>query len=217
MSGEYFSELLKESKGSKKGTELFFHLVESLDDAYETYFDAVKAWRKKEFDKAQKLHDKLIDMELSADKLKDTIYEKIFRKKAYLANITEERYLMVKNADQLIDSMERAVRILCLKEIDHSYFPSEFEEIIEKTEEVIELFIDANKLFFKDYEECSKNCTKIEDLRDEIRDKYYIVLKRAVNDELPRGTQRLLDATTRISIQAEDAADYLKVLMAKHS
>ena len=147
----------------------------------------------------------------------DTIYENIFRKKAYLANITEERYLLVKNADQLMDSIEQAVRILCLKEIDKSYFPKEFEEIIEETEEVIELFIEANKLFFTDFEECSKKCAKIEKLRDEIRDRYFIVLKRAVNDKLPRGTQRLLDATTRISILAEDASDYLKVLIAKHS
>ena len=161
MPGEYCSGILKEKKGSKKGTKLFMYLVESLEEAYETYFDAIKAWRKKEFEKGKELHDKLIDMELSADKLKDTIYEEIFRKKAYLANITEERYLMVKNADQLMDSIERAVRILCLKEIDSSYFPKEFEDIIEMTEEVIKEFIKANKLFFKDYEECSKKCSLI--------------------------------------------------------
>ena len=217
MGDGFFSEVLRDTKGSKKGTELFISLVESLDDAYEMYFDAIKAWRKKDFKKAQRLHDKLIDMEMSADKIKDTIYENIFRKKAYLANITEERYLLVKNADRIMDSIEQAVRILWLKEIDDSYFPEEFEEIIEETEEVIDLFIDANKLFFEDYEKCSKKCDKIEKLRDEIRDRYFAILKRVVNDELPRGTQRLLDATTRISILAEDASDYLKVLIAKHS
>ena len=46
---------------------------------------------------------------------------------------------------------------------------------------------------------------------------YYLVLEKIVNDEIPRGVKRLLDATTRISIQAEEAADYLKVLIAKHS
>ncbi|MHA2218411.1 MAG: hypothetical protein ACXACY_20955 [Candidatus Hodarchaeales archaeon] len=74
-----------------------------------------------------------------------------------------------------------------------------------------------NLEFFEDYEEASKKARKLELIRDEVRDLYYQILEKVLNDEYQRGTRRLLNATTRISIQAEEAIDYLKVLIAKHS
>jgi uncharacterized protein Yka (UPF0111/DUF47 family) len=121
------------------------------------------------------------------------------------------------NADVVLDCIERAARVLCLKKIDESYFPPEFDEILDKTEDVIELYIEAHKAFFDDYEKSAKKARKLEKTRDEVRDLYYRALEKVLNDEFPRGTRRLLNDTTRISIRAEEGIDYLKVLIAKHS
>lgn len=217
MSGEYFGQLLKDKNIHKKGTELFIKLVESLEVAFDKFEKALKAWRRGDYEKGYELRDEIIQLEQEADKVKDTFFEAIFRKKAYLPQITEERYNMMLNADRLLDRIERAVRIVCVKKVDESYFPPELDQIIDLTEDVIEDFIEANKLFFKDFEDSSKLTRKIEDKRDEVRDLYYKLLEKVVCDEVPRGTSRILNATTRISIEAEHGADYLKVLIAKHS
>ncbi len=121
------------------------------------------------------------------------------------------------NADQVMDRIERAVRVLCLKKIDNSYFPPEFDQILDKTDKVMELFVKANEYFFENYEKAAKAARKLEVVRDEVRDLYFIIQGKCVNDELPRGTERVLNVTTRISITAEEGIDYLKILMAKHS
>ncbi len=217
MPGEFFSKILKEKDIHKKGTDLFIKLVKSLEIAYAKYIEAVQAWRYQDYNLGYTLRDEIIQMERDADKVKDVFFDSIFRKKAYLPTITEERHLMTINADHLLASIERAVRILCIKELSDSYFPQELEEIIKKTEKVLDLFVEANTYFFKDFEKSAKCCRKVEKLRDEVRDLYFVVLEKIVKDEVPRGTKRLLDATTRISILAEEAVDYLKVLITKHS
>ncbi len=217
MSGEYFGHLLKDKKIHKKGTELFLKIVESTELAFDKYEKALKAWRGEDYDKGYMLRDEIIQLEKEADEVKDLFFESIFRKKAYLPAVTEERYNMMLNADGILNRIERAVRILCLKKLDSKYFPKELEDIIDLTEDVIEDFIEANKLFFSDFEEASKYARKVEKKRDKVRDLFYIVSEKIVNDEIPRGTARILNATTRISIEAEEGVDYLKVLIAKHS
>jgi len=217
MPGEFFAKILKEKDIHKKGTELFLKLVESVAVAYSKYMEAIEAWRRQDYDPAYHLRDNIIRIEKDADMVKDVFFGSIFRKKAYLPNITEERHLMTLNTDRLLESIEIAARTLCIKELDDSYFPKELEKIIEKTEKVMDLFVDANTYFFKDFEKSAKYCRQVEHLRDEVRDLYFVVLEKIVNDEIPRGAKRILDATTRISIQAEEAVDYLKVLIAKHS
>ena len=217
MPGEYFSHILKDKNVHKKGTELYLKLVELTEEAFEKYEDAVKAWRNKEYERGYELKDKIIEMEKEADNIKDVFFETIFRKKAYLPQITEERYNMMLNADHLMDRIERAVRTLCLKKIDESYFPPEFDQILDKTDKVMELFVKANEYFFDDFEKATKAARKLEIIRDEVRDLYYIIQGKCVNDELPRGTERVLNVTTRISITAEEGTDYLKVLIARHS
>ena len=217
MPGEYFGTLLKDKKIHKKGTELFIKLIESAEVAYEKYEKALKAWRSGKYEKGLTLRDEIIQLEKDADKVKDVFFESIFRKKAYLPQITEERHKMMLNADRLLGRIERAVRVLCLKKLDSAYFPHELEEIIDITEDVVEDYIEANKLFFSDFEAAAKLTSKVEDNRDRVRDLFYIVSEMIVNDEVPRGTGRVLNATTRISIEAEVGVDYLKVLIAKHS
>ncbi len=217
MPGEYFGTLLKDKKIHKKGTELFIKLTESIEIAYDKYEKALKAWRGEDFERGYALRDEIIQLEKDADEVKDIFFEAIFKKKAYLPQITEERHKMMLNADRLLGRIERAARILCLKKLDSKYFPTELEQIVEITEDVVEDFIEANKLFFSDFEKASKLTRKIEEKRDKVRDLFYIVLEKVVNDEVPRGTNRVLNATTRISIEAEEGTDYLKVLIAKHS
>lgn len=217
MPGEYFGQILKDKKIHKKGTELFIKLVESIEDAYSKFEKALNAWRSEDYERGYELRDEIIKLERDADQIKDIFFETIFKKKAYLPQITEERYNMMLNADRLLDRIERAVRIVCVKKIDASYFPPELDRIIDLTEDVIEDYVEANKLFFSDFEEASKLTRKVEEKRDKVRDLFYIVSEKIVNDELPRGTSRVLNATTRISIEAEQGTDYLKVLIAKHS
>jgi uncharacterized protein Yka (UPF0111/DUF47 family) len=217
MTGEYFGQILKDKNIHKKGTELFIKLVESIEEAYDKFEKSLKAWRGGEFERGLALRDEIIELERDADKVKDIFFETIFRKKTYLPQITEERYTMMLNADHLLDRIERAVRIVCIKKIDASYFPPELERIIDLTEDVVEDFVEANKLFFEDFEKSSKLARKVEEKRDEVRDLFYVVSEKIVNDELPRGTSRILNATTRISIEAEKGTDYLKVLIARHS
>jgi len=217
MPGEYFAKILAEKDIHKKGKKLFLELVKSIEVAYELYVEAVEAWRKEEYEKGEDLRNQIIKLEREADIVKDVFFESIFKKKAYLPQITEERHHLMINADQLIDVIERAARILCLKKLDESYFPPEFDEIIRKTEKVIELYVEAHEEFFDDFDEASKKARKLEKIRDEVRDLYYVILGKVLNDEYQRGTRRLLNATTRISIRAEEAIDYLKVLIAKHS
>ena len=217
MPGEYFSKILKEKDIHKKGTKLFLKLVKSIEKAYDLYLKAVKAYREGDYDKGDSIRDEIIRLEREADTVKDVFFESIFRKKAYLPQITEERHKMMQNADHMLDNIERAARVLCLKRIDESYFPPEFDKILKKTEDVVELYVEAHEEFFDDYEKAAKKARKLENIRDEVRDLYYKILGKVLNDEYPRGTRRLLNATTRISIQAEEAIDYLKVLIAKHS
>ncbi|MFX0049982.1 MAG: DUF47 family protein [Candidatus Hodarchaeota archaeon] len=217
MTGEYFGQLLKDKDIHKKGTELYIKLVESIEVAYDKFEKALKAWRGGDYERGYTLRDEVIQLEKEADKVKDTFFETIFRKKAYLPEILEERYNLMLNADHLLDRIERAIRIVCIKKIDASYFPPELDRIIDLTEDVIEDFVEANKLFFSDFEEASKLTRKVEEKRDKVRDLFYIVSEKIVNDELPRGTSRILNVTTRISIEAEQGTDYLKVLIAKHS
>ena len=217
MPGEYFSKILQDKDIHKKGTKLFLELVKSIEKAYDLYLESIKAWKEKDYEKGRSLRDDIIRLEREADKVKDLFFESIFRKKAYLPQITEERHLLMQNADKMLDNIERAARVLCLKQLDESYFPEEFDDILRKTKEVIELYIEAHEEFFDDYEDASKAARKLENIRDEVRDLYYQILGKVLNDEYQRGTRRLLNATTRISIQAEEAIDYLKVLIAKHS
>jgi uncharacterized protein Yka (UPF0111/DUF47 family) len=217
MPGEYFGQLLKDKEIHKKGTELFIKLVESIEIAYDKYEKALKSWRVGDYERGYELRDEIIQLERDADEVKDVFFETIFKKKTYLPQITEERYNMMLNADRLLDRIERAVRIVCVKKIDASYFPSELDRILDITEDVIEDFVKANKSFFSDFEKASKLARKVEEKRDKVRDLFYIVSEKVFNDEVPRGTSRVLDATTRISIEAEQGTDYLKVLIAKHS
>jgi uncharacterized protein Yka (UPF0111/DUF47 family) len=217
MTGEYFGQLLKDKDIHKKGTELFIKLVESIEVAYDKFEKALNAWRGGDFERGYALRDEVIQLEQEADKVKDTFFETIFRKKAYLPQITEERYNLMLNADRLLDRIERAIRIICIKKIDTNYFPPELDQIIDLTEDVVEDFVEANKLFFSDFEKASKLARKVEEKRDEVRDLFYTISEKIVNDELPRGTSRILNVTTRISIEAEQGTDYLKVLIAKHS
>ena len=217
MPGEYFAKILQEKDLHKKGTKLFLELVRSNKEAYDHYLQAIKAWKEEDFEKGRALRDDIIRLEREADKVKDIFFESIFRKKAYLPQITEERHLMMQNADKMLDNIERAARVLCLKQLDESYFPEEFDDILRKTKEVVELYIEAHEEFFDDYEDSSKAARKLEIIRDEARDLYYKILGKVLNDEYQRGTRRLLNATVRISIQAEEAIDYLKILIAKHS
>ncbi|MHA2246049.1 MAG: DUF47 family protein [Candidatus Hodarchaeales archaeon] len=217
MPGEYFGKILKEKKGQKKGTELFLNLVELTEEAFEKFEDAVKVWRSGDYERGYELRDEIIKMERDADEIKDIFFKTIFTRKSYLPQITEERYNMMLNADHVMDRIERAVRVLCLKKIDNSYFPPEFDQILDKTDKVMELFVKSNEYFFENYEKSSKAARKLEVVRDEVRDLYFIIQGKCVNDELPRGTERVLNVTTRISITAEEGTDYLKVLMAKHS
>ncbi|MFW9903867.1 MAG: DUF47 family protein [Candidatus Thorarchaeota archaeon] len=217
MTGEYFGQLLKDKDIHKKGTELFIKLVESIEEAFDKFEKALNAWRGEDYERGIALRDEIIQLERNADKVKDIFFETIFRKKTYLPQITEERYKMMLNADRVLDRIERAVRIVCIKKIDASYFPPELDRIIDLTEDVIEDFVKANKLFFSDFEKSSKLARKVEEKRDEVRDLFYIISEKIVSDELPRGTSRILNATTRISIEAEQGTDYLKVLIAKHS
>ncbi len=117
MPGEYFGKILKEKKGHKKGTELYLKLVEVTEEAFEKYEDAVKVWRNKDYEKGYEIRDEIIKMEKEADEMKDIFFETIFTKKSYLPQITEERYNMMLNADQVMDRIERAVRVLCLKKL----------------------------------------------------------------------------------------------------
>ncbi|MHA1977878.1 MAG: DUF47 family protein [Candidatus Hodarchaeales archaeon] len=217
MPGDYFSKILGEKDIHKKGTKLFLKLVDSLEIAFKTYEKAIFAWREKDYEKGYALRDEIIQLERDADAIKDVFFESIFRKKAYLPQITEERHKLMLNADTVLDCIERAARVLCLKKIDESYFPPEFDKILDKTEDVIELYIEAHEAFFDDYEKSAKKARKLEEKRDEVRDLYYKALEQVLNDEFPRGTRRLLNDTTRISIRAEEGIDYLKVLIAKHS
>jgi predicted phosphate transport protein (TIGR00153 family) len=217
LSGEYFGHVIKDKKIQKVAEELFFQLLDAVNVAYGKYVEAIKAWRSQDYDTGYSLREEIIQLEKEADKVKDVFFEDIFRKKAYLPQIREERHLMMLNADKLLGRIERAVRILCLKKIDATYFPEEFDLILEKTAGAIKLFIEANKAFFNDYDEAARLSRNVEDVRDEVRDLYYTVLEKAVNDQLPRGTTRLLNASTRIVIEAEEGIDFLKVLIAKHS
>jgi len=217
MPGDYFSKILREKDIHKKGTELFLELVKSIEVAYETYVKAIEAWREEDYEKGYKLREEIINLERDADKVKDVFFESIFRKKAYLPQITEERYNLMFNADHILDCIERAVRALCLKKLDSSYFPPEFDRIIEITEDLIENYVEAHEEFFDDFEKAAKKARKVEEQRDQVRDLYYIIQEQVLNDKYERGTERLLNATTRISIRAEEAIDYLKVLIAKHS
>jgi predicted phosphate transport protein (TIGR00153 family) len=217
MPGEYFAKILAEKDIHKKGEKLFLELVKSIEVAYELYAEAIEAWRKEEYEKGENLRNQIIKLEREADIVKDVFFESIFKKKAYLPQITEERHHLMINADHIIDNIERAARVLCLKKLDESYFHPEFDEIIRKTEKVIELYIEAHEEFFDNFDEASKKARKLEKIRDEVRDLYYVILGKVLNDEYQRGTRRLLNATTRISIRAEEAIDYLKVLIAKHS
>ncbi|MFX0066173.1 MAG: DUF47 family protein [Candidatus Hermodarchaeota archaeon] len=217
MSGDFFRALFREKNIHKKGTELYLKLVESVKEAPENYIRAVKKWREKEYDTAYKLRDRTIQMEKDADKVKEVFFENIFRRKAYLPNITEERHKMTLNTDKLLDTVEQAFRTLCLKKLDEKYFPSEFKEILKKTDKVIESFVKANVYFFKDFEKSTKHCHKIEKLRDEVRDLYFEILGQIMNEKVPKDMKWLLDATVQISFQAEEASDYLMVLIAKHS
>jgi predicted phosphate transport protein (TIGR00153 family) len=217
MPGDYFSRILSEKDIHKKGTKLFIELIRSNEECYDLYLRAIQAVKENDYEKGESLRDAIIKIEKDADIVKDVFFESIFKKKAYLPQITEERYIMMQHADKMLDNIERAARVLCLKRLDESYFPPEFDKILSKTEDVVELFIEAHEEFFDDYEKASKKARKLEHIRDEVRDLYYEILGKVLNDEYQRGTRRLLNATTRISIQAEEAIDYLKVLIARHS
>ncbi|MFX0060987.1 MAG: DUF47 family protein [Candidatus Hermodarchaeota archaeon] len=217
MSGDFFSALFREKNIHKKGTELYLKLVESVKEATENFLRAVEKWQEKDYDTVYKLRDKTIKMEKDADKVKEIFFENIFKRKAYLPNITEERHKMTLNTDKLLDTVEQAFRMLCLKKFDENYFPSEFKEILKKTEKSIESFVKANSYFFKDFEKSAKHCNKIEKLRDEVRDLYFEVLGKIIRGNVPRDMKWLLDATVQISFQAEESSDYLMVLIAKHS
>ena len=152
--------------------------------------------------------------------MKDELFEKIFSKRAYLPQQTQERHELVNRMDSVIDAAEEAVRMML---IGRNYKPpEEINKITEKGWQCTDLLQDAVKYLFTDFKKAIEYTLKVDKVREEARDIKFALLERLFNEKefSPKEVslfRAISERILRVAIRAEETGDFIRTLAMKYS
>jgi predicted phosphate transport protein (TIGR00153 family) len=204
----------------KQADELLLKLGKVLQSASAKLHVCADDWLEGKMDRLDELQSEIIALERKADTIKDELFEKIFSKRAYLPQQTQERHQLVIQMDSVIDATEEAVRMML---IGRNYKPpEEIHQIATKGWICTDLLQDAIKYLFTDFDKSVEYTLKIDKVREEARDIQFHHLDRLFNQGEYSPLEVTLfraisDRVLQVAIKSEETGDFIRALSVKHS
>jgi len=204
----------------KQADALLLKLSKALQSASAKLHVCADDWLDGKMDNLDELRSEIISLERKADIIKDELFEKIFSKRAYLPQQTQDRHQLVTHMDSVIDAAEEAVRIML---IGRKYKPpEEIHQIANKGWICTDLLQDAIKYLFTDFEKSVEYTLKIDKVREEARDIQFNLLERLFNKGEYNPLEVILfrtisDRILQVAIRSEETGDFIRALSVRHT
>jgi predicted phosphate transport protein (TIGR00153 family) len=205
----------------KQSDELLLKLGKKLQSASAKLNVSADDWGVGKTKHLKDLQKEIIALEREADEIKDELFAKIFSKRAYLPQQTQDRHQLVIHMDNVIDAAEEAVRMMLVgRKYDNP--PREIHEIAEKGWICTDLLQDAIKYLFTDFEKSVEFTYKIDKVREEARDLQFDLLERLFNEERFKPKEVSLfraisERILRVALRSEETGDFIRTLAVRHS
>jgi len=204
----------------KQSDELLLKLGKILQSASAKLHVSADDWDEGKTKNLKDLQKEIITLERDADRVKDELFEKIFSKRAYLPQQTQDRHRLVIHMDSVIDATEDAVRMM---HIGRKYNPpAEIHKIATKCWNCTDLLQDAIKYLFTDFERSVEFTYQIDKVREEARDIQFDLLERLFNE--PEFTPKevilfraISERVLKVAITAEETGDFIRALAVRHT
>jgi predicted phosphate transport protein (TIGR00153 family) len=205
----------------KQSDELLLKLGKKLQSASAKLHVSADDWGEGKTKNLKDLQKEIISLEREADEIKDELFTKIFSKRAYLPQQTQDRHKLVIHMDSVIDAAEEAVRMMLVgRKYDDP--PCEIHQIAEKGWICTDLLQDAIKYLFTDFEKSVEFTLKIDKVREEARDLQFDLLERLFNEDKfqPKEVslyRAISERILRVALRAEETADFIRALAVRHT
>ena len=204
----------------KQSDELLLKLGKILQSASAKLHVSADDWDEGKTKNLKDLQTEIITLERDADRVKDELFEKIFSKRAYLPQQTQDRHRLVIHMDSVIDATEDAVRVM---HIGRKYKPpEEIHEIAKKCWICTDFLQDAIKYLFTDFGKSVEYTYQIDKVREEARDLQFELLERLFNE--PKFTPKevvlfraISERILKVAITAEETGDFIRALAVRHT
>lgn len=200
--------------------KLLIKLSKILQSASAKLHVCADDWLDGKMEHLDELEADIIDLERKADKIKDELFEKVFSKRAYLPQQAQDRHGLVIHMDAVIDAAEDAVRMML---IGRKFKPPvQIHSIAEKGWICTDLLQDAIKYLFEDFEKSVDYTLRIDKVREEARDIQFELLQELFNDDKYDAKYIILfrvisERILKVSITAEETADFIRALAVRHA
>ncbi len=204
----------------KQADELLLKLSKALQSASAKLHVCADDWDDGKMKNLDNLQKEIISLEREADEIKDELFEKIFSKRAYLPQQTQERHELVVRMDSVIDAAETAVRMML---VGRNYRPpKEIHKIANKCWICTDHLQDAIKYLFTDFEKAVEHTHRIDRVREEARDIQFSFLEDLFNKEKYSAKEVSLfraisERILLVAIRAEETGDFIRTLAVKYS
>ena len=205
----------------KQSDELLLKLGKKLQSASAKLHVSADDWGEGKTKNLKELQKEIISLEREADDIKDELFAKIFSKRAYLPQQTQDRHKLVIRMDSVIDAAEEAVRMMLVgRKYDDP--PCEIHQIAEKGWICTDLLQDAIKYLFTDFEKSVEYTLKVDKVREEARDLQFDLLERLFNEDRFKPKEVSLfraisERILRVALRAEETADFIRALAVRHT
>lgn len=211
---------LGDKKLQEQSDELLLKLSKLLQSASAKLRVAIKDWAKGDDDNLKELSSEIIEIEREADKVKDELFEKIFSKKAYLPQQTQDRHQLVMRMDGIIDATEDAIRLIVIARKIQP--PKKIVDLAKRIWICTDLLQDAIKYLFDNFERAVDISFKIDKVREEARDRQFELVEELLHtEEYNSEENHLLHYISRmilqVALRAEDTGDFIRTLAIKYS
>ncbi len=204
----------------KQSDELLLKLGKILQSASAKLHVSADDWDEGKIKNLEDLQKEIIALERKADAVKDEMFEKIFSKRAYLPQQTQDRHQLVIQMDNVIDAAEDAVRMMF---IGRKYDPpDEIHKIAEKGWICTDHLQDAIKYLFTDFEKSVEYTLKIDKVREEARDLQFNLLEKLFNDPKYNPKEVVLfraisERILRVALLSEETGDFIRAIVVRSS
>lgn len=211
---------LGDKKLQEQADELLLKLSKSLQSASAKLRVAIKEWAKGEVKILEDFEEEIIKLEREADRIKDDLFERIFSKKAYLPQQTQDRHQLVIRMDGIIDATEDAVRLIVIARRIRP--PRKIVDLAKKCWICTDMLQDAIKYLFDNFDKAVEISFKIDKVREEARDDQFELIDELLSTkEYTPEENHLLHYISRmilqVALRAEDTGDFIRTLAVKYS
>jgi predicted phosphate transport protein (TIGR00153 family) len=204
----------------KQSDQLLLKLSKVLQSASAKLHVCADDWLEGKIENLDELEAEIIALERTADKIKDELFEKIFSKRAYLPQQTQDRHRLVIHMDSVIDAAEDAVRMMLIGR--NTRPPEKIHQIAAKGWICTDHLQDAIKYLFTDFEKSVDYTFKVDKVREEARDLQFELLKELFSDEKYSAKDVVLfraisERILKVAITAEETGDFIRALAVRHT